>query len=280
MADYSQSKPGVGAVYPVNAIDTAWNRLEPLVTPEQVRTRYLFGIPLISRFKDPVTGRPQIMTNDILQDYINRAVNIAEIETGLDIFPVQRDEKHAWDRNDYMSFGYFRTEHRPASSVDQLAVVPPNNDVIFIVPPEWIETARLAVGQINIIPLLVALTSAGGTIQATTAGAAVFLSMFSDRSFMPDFWRIRYTSGFPDGRLPTVINDLIGTICAMNILGMLAATYRLTSTSLGIDGMSQSNSGPGPQIYAIRLEQLADQRKMLVNKLKSMYGIKLFSGQV
>lgn len=280
MSDFTNSKPALGAVYPINALDTSWNRLEPLITPEEVRTQHLFGIPLVSFFPDPVTGKRQVFTNEIIKEVIVRSVSIVETETNLDIFPIQRREKHDWDRALYMSFGYFQLLHKPCSSIEQISVSPPDNSDIFIVPPLWVETARLQYGNVNIIPLLVSLQTQGGVVQATTAGAAVFLSIFSNRNYVPSFWAINYTTGFPNGNLPRIFNELIGTVAAMEILGMLAATYRYQSVSLGIDGMSQSQSGPGPQLFAVRMQQLTDKRKMLTKKLRSMYGDNLFSSNV
>lgn len=275
------SKATVGCVFPPQVVQSQHAHLEPLITPTQLRDRHLFGIPLVSGIKDPLTGRAAVMTDEKLLDIILGAVSQAEVETHLDIMPVQRSEKHPWDRNDYLAFGYFRLEHRPVSALQKIEVSPPDNSSIFIVPLEWIEVARLAYGQVNIIPLLVAMTSSGGVVQATTAGASVFLAIFSDRMWLPDFWRIEYTSGFPDGQMPRIINELIGTIAAIEVLSQLAATYaHATSTSLGIDGLSQGVSGPGPQRYKLRIDELEAKRKTLKNKVKTIYGLKIFSGQV
>lgn len=281
--DDSKLKPTVGAVYPFQVLESAWNRVEPLLTPDKLKSRFLFGIPLVSRFKDPISGKNQVMTDDILQDYINRAVNVAEVETHLDIMPVERAEVHAWDRALYMSFGYFSLEHRPCSAIELLSVQPPSGGPVFIVPPEWIDTGALASGaRIQIIPLLVALGISGtGVVQATTAGAAVFLSLFSNRTYIPNFWQVKYISGFNEGRIPTIVNDLIGTIAAIQVLSSLAATFaRTTSAALGVDGLSQSVGMPGPQIFMLRIQELEEQKKMLTNKLRTMYGQKLFSSSV
>lgn len=275
------SKATVGAVFPAQVSQSQSVHLEPLITPEQLVTRHLFGIPLVSGVKNPLTGRADVMTAEKLKDIIEGAVTQAEVESHLDIMPVQRVEKHAWDRNDYLSFGYFRLEHRPCSALQEIAVSPPDNSTIFIVPLQWIEVARLAYGQVNIIPLLVAMTSGGGVVTSTPAGASVFLAIFSDRTWLPDFWRVTYTSGFPDGKMPRIVNELIGTIAAMEVLSQLAATYaHATGTSLGIDGLSQSVSGPGPQRYQQRMTELVDKRKKIARKIRVMYGQSIFSGQV
>jgi hypothetical protein len=81
--------------------------------------------------------------------------------------------------------------------------------------------------------------------------------------------------------IPVPVNDLIGYYAAIEILSMLAATYaRSTSQSLSIDSFSQSAGGPGPQLFAKRMEELMALRDALKKKIKTAYGQKIFSGQV
>ncbi len=279
MADYTKSKSGPGRQFPDNATQSSWGRVEPLVTPEQVRNRHLFGIPLVSAMKDPLTGKPQVYTDDMIRDTIDRAVAMCETATGLDIFPVQSMEKHPFDRNEYESFGYFRLERRPVTSVEALDIVPPNGQALYSVPLEWIETGYLPKGQINLIPM--GNSIAYGTPANVGSGGALFLNVLGNQPWVPAFWQITYTSGFPDGMLPKSVNELIGVWAAMEILSSLAATYgKSQSHSLGIDGLSQSISTPGPQIFKVRYEELEEKRKSLVKKLKTQYGLNLFSGNV
>lgn len=279
MADYTNSKSGPGGVFPDNATETTWNRLEPLITAEQVRYRHLFGIPLVSAMKDPLTGKAQVMTDDLIKDTIDRSISMAESDTGLDIFPIRQKEKHPFDRNEFNSFGYFRVEHRPVATIDKVTMTPSNNVDIYSVPLEWVETAYLPRGQINIIPLFAA-TGYNSPVATGNVGAA-FLAVLGSHQWVPAFWQIEYTSGFPDGLLPKIVNELIGTIAAMEVLGLLAATYAKSSShSLGIDGMSQSVSTPGPALFDQRIGLLADKRKMLAKKLKTQYGLNLFSSNV
>jgi hypothetical protein len=279
MADYTNSKSGPGVVFPDNAVETSWNRVEPLVKPEQVKSRHLFGIPLVSAMKDPLTGKAQVYTDDLIRDTIDRAVGLAETETGLDIFPIRNKEKQPFDRNEYQSFGYMRLERRPVASVEVLSITPPNGNNLYSVPLEWIETAYLPKGQINLIPIGNAI--AYGSVAQVGSGGALFLNVLGAQGWVPAFWQVEYTSGFPDGMIPKPINELIGVIAAMEILSALGATYgKSQSHSLGIDGLSQSISTPGPQIFKNRYDELAEKRQKLVKKLKTQYGLNLFSGNV
>jgi hypothetical protein len=282
MADYSDTKPTIGDVFPSGGGDTAWKRTEPLITPQQLKRQHLFGIPLVSGMKDPITGRADRLTEDDLKDYIDTAVGLAELETGLLFFPTQIEEKKPWDRQEYDSFGYFLLAKRPISSIEAITVNLSNNDDIYMVPLDWVETAQLAKGQLNIIPLTIALTSGNVTAIPTTAGGALLLSIFQGKSqWVASFWKIKYTAGFPEGAVPKVVNDYIGTIAAMEVLSQLASTYGKSSgSSLSIDGGSQSVSTPGPEIFTKRMNDLTDKREMLTNKLKGYYGLKFFSDNV
>lgn len=284
MADYGDSKGGPGQVFLDGSDDDSaggWSRSAPLITPEEVRRKHLFGIPLVSGTKDPVTKRAMVLTPDDIRDKIDDSVAMVEAETGLVLFPTQFEEKHAFDVQEYQSFGYFRLKKRPVTSIERMLVTPSNDIDVYEVPLDWVETANLHMGQVNIIPLTIALSKQGTLIPTSAAGGAVFLAIFGYKSWIPAFWKIKYTAGFPSAKVPKVINELIGTVAAMEILSQLAATYAKNSSgSLSIDGLSQSVSTPGPEIFTKRLKDLADKRLLLTKKLKAMYGTTLFSGNV
>jgi len=98
---------------------------------------------------------------------------------------------------------------------------------------------------------------------------------------VPALWQATYTTGFKEGRIPSAVNQLLGVIAAMEILSMLAITYsRSSSASLGIDGLSQSVSTPGPALFDVRIAALGEKRKWLVSKLKRQFGLGFFSDNV
>lgn len=273
MADYSQSKPALGALSPQNAVESSFGRNEPLVTPKAVRERELFGIPL----RDPVTKKE--MTDEMIHEFILDAVTLAEQETGLNIFPTQIDERQEFDRNEYMTMGYMRLKQRPVSSIESLSITASNDLKIWRVSNDWIDNGYLAKGQIYIIPINIATAVQGS--QGAGAGGAAFLAILGQQGYVPAYWRVKYTTGFPDGLLPRNVNYLIATIAAIEILVKMAqANAKSGSRSIGIDGLSQSTSNPGPDVYNTAIENLKERRKMLVSRLRTRFGTKLFSGNV
>lgn len=283
MSDFTNSRAGPNLWLPTST-DADYQRTEPLITPDELVRRFLWGIDLSSQMKDPFTGKPVRWTPEMVKDIIDSAFQTAELETGLTLRPVEFTEKHPFDRFAYVSYGFFKLRNIPASRVLGIAVVPPNGEAVYNMPLEWVETAYLNTGQINIIPMTAAMTGGGsvGIAPGQSAnGGAFYLTVVQNAGWVPAYWQIKYIAGYCDGSFPRVLNDLIGTIAAMDILSMLATTYaKVQSHSLGIDGLSQSVSTPGPQIFKVRLDELKERRALLVRKFKALTGRKMFASVV
>ena len=280
MADYSDSRRAPGAIYPDSAIETGWQDLEPLLSPQKLRTIHLFGIPLVSAIKNPFTGRPDVMTDDVLKEHILEAAAIAESELGggdFNIFPRQFQERHPYDQVQMDSFGYIQLRHRPVVSVESFAVQSSDGVNIWTVPKEWIEPGYLHRGQLHVIPFAVASASGATLPLSGTTGLALLPSLFRFH-WIPALWSIKATAGWEDSLIPKIVNQLIGTVAAMEILSNLAITYaRSQSSSLSIDGLSQSSSTPGPELFAIRMRELGEKRKFLIKKISRSCGLGLFT---
>ena len=277
MADYTNSRFAPGGPIPENAIQAEFPQMEPLLTPELLKSRHLLGVSLATA-KDPVTGKATIITDDILRDIIDGAVAQAESDLKIDIFPVKRREKHPFDLNLYSSFGYFQLSHRPATSMDKLSVTPSNGLDVYVVPNEWVETSYLTRGQINIVPLTVAFVQ-GTYIPQQSSGGAAYLQILGNKPWIPAWWQVEYTSGFPNGMLPRILNEYIGSRAAIEVLSQLALSFaRANSQSLSIDGLGQSVSTPGPQIFKGRIDELEEKITKITKKVKALFGYKIFSG--
>lgn len=281
MADYGNSKSIGKELYLPNAIETAWQRLEPLVTPEQLRMRKLWGIPLYSAWRQARSNEPAPrITDEQLKDVIRRAVMMLETEARLTLMPTKFRERKAFDRQEFDSYGFFRLENRPVTSVDKLSIQDSNAVDVWTVPPQWIEPGYLARGQVYILPLSPANT--GATFAALGTGSPYGLAMMHHMTMtgrIPAYWTIEYTAGFPDGQLPGLVNELVAVIAAMEVLGVLAPTFALIgSHSLGIDGLSQSISIAGAGLFQQRMQELGEQKKTLMGQLRNLFGKKMVVG--
>jgi len=272
-----------GHQYPLEVAVDSWGSLEPLITVDKLKTRFLLGVPMTLRVKDPETGKPFKITDTQLAELIRVHVSTAEEETGLVIMPRQFVERKEFSRQDWESFGYFRVNHRPMASIEALNCSLSDGSVAFSFPTQWLEMGNATtMGQINVIPLAFQAFGAGtGIIGQEATGNATFFNAVVNRHWLAALFTVTYTAGFKDGLVPVPVNQLIGTIVAMEVLSMIAAAYAwVTSTSLGIDGLSQSVSSPGPARFQVRMGELDKQRQLLVKKLKGKYGTKIVSGAV
>lgn len=280
MAIYTGSKSGLGDQSPQGGLDTSWQRTEPLLTPAQVRSRFLFGLPLVSAIKNPFTGLPEVVQDPLIADYIDQAVSEVESTCHIELMPVQLVEKHPYDPQEFRSLGYLRLKHRPVASLEAVQITSADNESVFNFDLRWVDVGHLHQGQINILPFL--LSVANGSPPTALAGAGTtqaYLGLFGGGQWVPSLIQVTYTTGFKDGQLPKHVNQLIGIITAINILSMLATTYgRSSGTSLSIDGLSQSVSTPGPEIFSIRVAELKEQRDALIARIKVGLGQRIFSG--
>lgn len=282
MPDYSRSSKDSRSAYPENATAAhEWSLYEPLLTPQQLTTRFLWGIPLISNISDPRTRMPAVMTDDQLKDMIRRATSVIQLETGIDIFPVQRQEKKPFDRNEILDLGYIRTNYRPIRSVDKLSIAPGNSRDMTIIPPEWISTEGFVKGEIRIVTTMNTIGAYGGYGDATgPMQGSIFVSVLGGTGWAPSFWNVEYTTGFDDGSIPLPLNELIGTVAAIEALSMLATTNKANSHSIGYDGQNQSISSAGTQIYDGRIKLLSERKERLSKLFRARFGNKFAMGNI
>jgi hypothetical protein len=271
-----------GHQYPLDVACTVFGRLEPLLTVDQLKTRFLLGIPMTLRVKDPETGKPFKVTDEQLAELIKVHVTTAEEETHTVIMPAQFIEKLPFSRQDWGQFAFGKLVHRPISSLESFNCSLSDGSVAFSFPPTWIESANLVTGQINVIPLAFqAFGQGSGIIGQAATGTATFFAAIVNRDWLAALFTVVYTAGYKDGLVPVPVNQLIGTIVAMDVLSMIAAAYAaVNSSSLGIDGLSQSVSGQGGNRYVTRVKELTDQRNLLVKKIRGKFSTKIVSGSI
>lgn len=272
-ADYTGSRSFGNDMYPVNARYTTvlHERCEPLITPDLLKSRYLKSIPTVDDY-----------THEEIEDQINLAVNEFELETNLTITRVQRKQRVPFDRDLYRAFVYCKLEHGPITSVESMNVESSNGENIYKLPSTWLELGFAHKRQINLIPILTIFGAAGlKDGQASNAGL-IFIQAINNFSWMPSFFSVEYTTGISnkDGQLPVIANHIIGLTAAIELLSELQSKNIYNSTSIGQDGISQSASSAGPQIYMARIGELTAKRDKLMKKLKAIFGQKHFLSNI
>lgn len=272
--NFNQTKNYGTATYPVHSKESSGllKRVEPLLSPEKLVSRFLKGIPL--QFPNGDT-----FSSDDLADRINLAANEVEVLLDCPLYREAKQFKAPFDKSLYDAFIHIRTESGPIVSIEHLSIVSANNENIFELPPDWIETANFSKRLINVIPLLAAYGINSVTGSVSNAGIA-FLSVMGGLGWVPAYWQVNYTAGISgnEGQVPLPVNELIGCVAAIALLSEIAPSNIYNSQSLSQDGISQSSSGPGVNVYKTRIEDLENKKAELVKKLKALFFSKFFVG--
>lgn len=276
MSNFTQTKKNGTAIYPVHAAQTSglMRRCEPFLTPEQLVSRFLKGIPLRFRNGDS-------FSSDELKDRIYLAMNEVELLLGTTITRESFQFKAPFDYSLYRAYIHVMTEARPVISIEHLAIVSSDNNTIFEIPPTWIETANFSKGLINVIPLLAAYGV--NSVQGAVGNAGIaFLTVIDGLNWVPAYWQVNYTAGLStkEGLVPTPVNELIGAVAAIAILSEIAPLNVWNSQSQTQDGISQSSSGPGNRLYQLRIEELEKKKDELTRKLKAIFSTRYFVGNI
>lgn len=274
MPHFNYTKSYGTAMYPIHALATSGllKRVEPFLTPEQLLSRFLKGIPLQFPNGDKFSWED-------LKDRIYLAQNEAELRLKTTITRELRQEKLPFKQEDYKAYIHLTAEQKPLCTIHQLAIVSADKNNIFEIPPEWIETTNFTKGIVNVIPLLAAYGV--NSVQGAVGNAGIaFLTVIDGLNWVPAYWQIKYTSGLSntEGQVPAVVNEYIGTIAAIAILSEIAATFIYNSQSQTQDGISQSSSGPGPRIYMIRIEDLTTKMQALEKKIRAIFSQQFYVG--
>lgn len=255
---------------PSDSVAGAGLAIQGLLTVEQLKQRYLFGVDLTNDEGEP-------LPDEVFQFYILSAVAWLEHELDIKVLPTTFErELEDYQRNNYQEFTIIQLENYPVISVEEFAVEYPSGQNVIVFPDEWIRLDRTH-GILRVVPT-------AGTLSNILIGqGGSFLpAIYNGMDYLPDLFAISYTAGFEDGELPFNLLDLIGKVASFgpfNIFGDLIAGAGIANVSLSIDGLSQTigttssatNSG-----YGARLIQYQKEVKDWVPKLRRFYkGIRM-----
>jgi hypothetical protein len=290
--DLSNSKKGTASVFPDGVIDAASGqpRVEAFLTPSQFITRFMFGFPLVS----PLTKEK--VTPEMLQDYINRGANQVEMDAKVEVFPVVRRHRLPFDPNMYQQYIYVEVPNKPIQKVNRLAICSasyldtapenvnaqyPAGATIYTIPSDWIEMGNARKGRLNVIPINPAFTAISSSDAVQGTGSAL-LAFIGQLGWVPAYWTLECTHGLcsEDGKVPQIVNEAIGMAAAIKLIDNLLPLFRITSQSLSLDGMGQSNTDAMNQLLIQKRTNFEEQYLKIIEKLKAYVGNKMFSSNV
>jgi hypothetical protein len=265
------SKTPRTGIFPVWALDgedttQTFERYVPLPTPDEMKQRSLFGIPL----KSQLTG--QEVTDATLAYYLNAAISQVEHELDLYITPVTFNEKHDYNRRDFSwTYNYLKLNHPNIIAVEKLELTFSNNqeEGLIVYPNEFVHVMPQE-GVIQLVPAFG--TSMSGFQVSAFSGAQYGALMALGSGLFPGGVRVQYTCGFEKDKIPAALVDLIELMAAYKLLSAVGPLlFPYNSIGISIDGTSQSVSSPGPQFLVQRLKDLNDMIEKQKAAVKGYY---------
>lgn len=218
------------------------------LTPEYVQSNYLTGLDFVDRDGNPYPSSWYVQ-------HINNA--IAAFERLTKIHVLRRtitDEAHDYFIEDYQLFTYIQLFEYPVISVEKVAAKYPTGQLVFEFPVEWVRLTKEH-GQIQLVPTQ-------GTLSQVILGrgGSYLPILYQGMGYLPQLFRVDYTSGFEDGKVPTDILDAICKLACISLLTVAGDTIfppGVSNISAGIDGLSQGigivNNGQLPPVFAGRI---------------------------
>jgi hypothetical protein len=215
------------------------------LSADVLMSNYLHGL----RFVDAEGNE---VSTDFYQQKLNAA--IAEFERITKVHVLRRtitDEAHDYYVNDYQLFAFFQLHEYPVVSVEKVSAIYPTGQFLFEFPLEWVRL-RAEHGQLQLVPTQ-------GTLSQVILGrgGSYLPLLYAGMGYLPQLFRVNYTSGFADGKIPHDIVNAIFKMATINVLSVLGITVfppGVTNISAGIDGVSQGvgimNNGQLPPVFA------------------------------
>lgn len=264
------SKTPENVPFPLNAefeINPKVERFSPLPDAEEVRNRYLWGIPLTSS----LTG--QHLSDDTIRYYIKAA--ISELEHTLDMYitPVVFKERYDYASENFTwNYNFLKLNHTPILNVTKIELSFSNNQNVngFVDFPLEFVYVQSQDGVVQLVPAFG--TSISGFLISAMSGTQFNALRAMGMTNFPGGVRIEYTAGFEECKIPYAVANLVGLIAAVNLVSLIAPVlFPYNSTSVGIDGVSQSSSTLGPRYFQDRITQLMAERDREMDAIKGYY---------
>lgn len=237
-----------------------FTRNESLITPKQLKERYLFGIDLTDEAGNEIPDA-------VFQHQINSAVSYLEHKLDIVIFPTKiAAERYDYRQVDYTNFNFIQLKKRPVSEVTILKAKFPANRELVDYPTEWFVLEKES-AQIQLSPV-------EGTFSGliVTQGGAYVPLIYGAKDYWPHLFEITYTAGFCNDQIPVLINEMIGmqaAIRSFEILGDIVLGPGVASESVNLDGAGVSKGLTASAMFSAFSARIESYKKQMVEYIKT-----------
>lgn len=247
-------------------------RTEAMLTVEDLKTRYLFGIDLTDE-------KGNELPDKTIQHAINSSVSYLEHKLNIIITKTSFTERYDYRSVDYIDFNLIQLKNRPLCSVEAWRAKFPTNKELVEYPKEWFVLEKES-GQIQLSPV-------EGTFSGliVSQGGAYLPLIYGTRDHWPHLFEVEYTAGFDSDCIPVFLNEMIGmqaSIRLFEILGDIVIGSGIASETVGIDAANVSRNTTASatfSAFSARTESYKKQMEDYIKTAKQYYnGIAMVVG--
>jgi hypothetical protein len=229
----------------------------PLINVETLKRDYLFGIDLTDEEGNP-------MSDETYQLALDNATSWLEHKLDIHVLPYLVTEDKDYRLNDYADWGYMYLNEYPVMQFIQMEMVYFRDingipETIQIIPNNWIRLQNHD-GIVRLIPN----ARFPATLQVDQSGN--FFPEVLRSNLVPHLWRLTYLAGFDDGAIPMIINQAIGLLAAIQLMGVDGVSVYgpgIASTSISLDSLSENISTTNNSESSAYSAVIAEYRKLL-----------------
>lgn len=237
-------------------------KTESIITVSELKKRYFHGVKILDEDNNE-------LEDDVYEDAINQAISWLEHELEIDLTPTDRTERYDLRSIDYTNWSYIRLRQFPVLRIDSFKALFPGNQQLIEFPPEWVRLYN-ETGEVSLVPT-------AGTISQYFITSSGVLPHLIGSAHVPQFFEIKYITGFDYDSIPYIINKAIGLRAAIDIFdiaGDLIVGAGIANYSLGVDGLSQSvgtTSSATNAGYGARILSYGKQLEKIMKRLNKYY---------
>lgn len=247
--------------FPINSISSSqFSRCQPMITPKDVKERYLFGVDLTDEAGTPLPDKT-------IQHFIDSAVSYLEHRLDIIITPTDFEEQYDYRAVDYVEFNFLQLKHRPVKVISDLRAKFPNNVDLVKYPEEWYVLEKEA-AQLQLSPV-------EGTFSGliVTQGGSYLPLIYGTRDYWPHLFQVQYTAGFDADKIPLILNEMIGiqtSIRLFEIFGDIVLGPGVASESVNLDGAGVSKNLTASAMFSAYSARIESYKKTMDEYIKTV----------
>lgn len=244
--------------------------LSAVVSPNDLKRRYLAGLPL-----------PDSITDETLGFFIESATSELENYLSLKFNKTIIQEDKDFDRESWIQWNYIKASYPVVCPISILGWLGKTKQAEY--PKTWLSAKKTNDGKFYSRALYMIPSRAAQHSEIVTYTGVYPQANYFGNQNIPHYWSIKYTTGW--NKVPSEIVDAIGMIASFKVLQIISDALMIgaltrTVNNLGQQVLSSNGTGFGGLGFgvaskSISIDGLSQSTSSYVNGTTGVWGARL-----